>query len=512
MGAILKIKRGWVRRLLAVVVLFSLWPQTAIAEPQEKFGPQGPPKSAVPKKQSDFETKKLSISGVAKNEAGEPVVGAKVYLAAINRYRKNLANTTTDTEGRYSFNDIDLPVFENEKGKHSGSIQVFATADDYGVTWYGMQHVHFYPRPDNFPKREHDGAIYQDESTELNLTFPKPSKLFGIIHDEEGDPIENATVTIRQLDYLDPTGKAEHINYREFWGIHLAPKKIHTCKTDAKGKFEFSGLPYQTYATLHVSHPNYADQRITAGVTDKRMREFQKPAGSVVRIVNRQAVREVRFQTAPISVNPVRVRLIATSTTTIIVVDEENNPLRGFRVSAKGASLFGSQTSDYGQTNKEGKCELDLPPGKYTVFVRPPRTTDRVPVDQELTLKKDEDKTVKILAPLGGILHLRAVDSKNADPIQGVSFAIADGNQRRGLDSVPHYVDDPTTDRDGKMRVLLPAGNHRISVGFSPLPKGYRPTKNEYKVQSNHTDRRTKEITASKFCSNRVKQPHRSSN
>ena len=286
------------------------------------------------------------------------------------------------------------------------------------------------------------------------------------------------------MDYLDPTDKAAHINHREFWGIGLASEKFHTCKTDQNGKYEFKGLPFQTYAHLRVSHLDFASQRIYAGITDQRMREFERPSRSISMIRNGQQVNEVRFETTPISVNPVRVRLVATSTVTIHVVDEDGNPLKGFGASAVGSSEFGSRTTAYQKVDSQGIADLKLPPGDFALSLRPPRTSDRVTARQQMKVEKGKNKTIRVTPSLGAILVLKAVDSETGQPIKGVSFMIrVDGNKRQGLNSVPHYFDHPSTDNKGMMRVLLPAGTQGISPGYSPLPDGYRATKFEYDIR-----------------------------
>ena len=171
--------------------------------------------------------------------------------------------------------------------------------------------------------------------------------------------------------------------------------------------------------------------------------------------------------------NPVRVRLHSTHDTTIRAVDKDGKPLVGMQITVS-SSNEGTRISVYGKTNESGIVKLKVPPGKYQLSVRPPRVTDRVEARGEIEIVAGKNPPRDVIVPLGGKLLARVLDAETGKPIPGVGLAIKDGRRTFGLNSVPHYVDHPTTDANGELRALLASGTHQIGLGFSPLPKGYR--------------------------------------
>ena len=208
----------------------------------ETFGPVGPAKRSLPPTEAEEKakgTRSITVIGVATDDDAKPVAGATVYLTANSWRDRVVAKATTDEAGKYAFNSVEFP-------NQASSANVFATATGYGMTWHGMRSLVDAKTLASYPQGIAEHSADADKPIEMNLLFPKAATLFGIIHDGDGKPIAGATVRIRQLDYLDPTGKAMHVNYREFNGLNLAPAKYRVSKTDANGKFQFADLPFQT--------------------------------------------------------------------------------------------------------------------------------------------------------------------------------------------------------------------------------------------------------------------------
>ena len=437
----------------------------------EKVTPIGPVSGSLPPTEEDFKkagTREITVRGTAKDFDGKAVANARVVLIGSSWTDRVVAETKTDESGKYAFEKIAFPVKSNQAS-------VFAIADGYGITWHGAMSLMEADQQAKMPEHILKRSFDPDKHAQMDLVFPKPASLIGIIHDGDGTPIKNAKVVVRQLDYLDPTGKTDHINYREFNGLHLTPKKYRESTTDEHGKFQLSGLPFQTYAQLWVDHDDYATKILFAAITDKRMKEFERPSGSFFTIVGGKQVAKIRFQTTAVSTNPVRVRLHETQRVAVRAVDEAGKPLSDMRVNLD-SNVGGARVSAYGKTNKEGIANLKAPPGKHSLSVRPPRTTDRVPAKQTIAVVKGKNLKIDIHVKLGGVFLARAVDAKTGVPIPGIGFSLKENGKTSGLNSVPHYVDHPKTDEKGELRVLLPAGTHVIGTGFHVLPNNYRDT------------------------------------
>lgn len=192
------------------------------ATASEELTPQEDERAAAkPDEEEERETQDgellLDVSGVAKNASGNPVVGANVHLIAVNDKYKLLATALTDNEGRYSFLDIKSP---------GNTIDVFATAEGYGLAWHGMRFLKLDSQRPSWEKRggPRDTGFFKGESIELDLQFLKPSRLHGQVLDENRRPVAGVNLEVSNIDYIKTEGRTSHANFREFWGLRFVPK------------------------------------------------------------------------------------------------------------------------------------------------------------------------------------------------------------------------------------------------------------------------------------------------
>ncbi|MEZ6033165.1 MAG: M56 family metallopeptidase [Planctomycetaceae bacterium] len=408
----------------------------------------------------------VTVSGTAKDIDGKPVVGAKIFLVAVNDKYELLATTLSQNDGSYEFKDVAPP------GK---TVEVFATADGYGLAWHGMRFFDTsIERPEGLPRGDvNDHHFYKDEPIVMNLELLKPGRLHGQVLDEKGVPVAGVKIEVHNIDYIDTEGKTYHLNFREFWGLRFVPNTIVAAKTDGMGKFELTDMPDETCVWLHVSHPNYAMQTLFAAITDREITEFRyiKVAGHT--IVNGRPVVSPIYETRPVDVSPLKLTVATTRSLTVLVVDSDQNPVADIPVIAtSGGQATG--TSANGTTNKHGNVNLSLPPGDYQLHATGPRTTKYVTTPSEVSIAADQksvEHTIEIQA--GCTLILETVDSDTGDPVEGVNFWEEQAGPREGRRELQAHPSDVPAEKGGeKVEEPCYAVTTVKTKGVAPKDKG----------------------------------------
>ncbi len=116
-------------------------------------------------------------------------------------------------------------------------------------------------------------------------------------------------------------------------------------------------------------------------------------------------------------------------------------------------------------TDKEGKCNFDLPPGKYTVEEESPSSYRHVDA-QEVTIKEDQRVELSFHNVLKkGQLEILKVDKKTKKALSNCTIEILDKEEK--------VLFQGTTDEDGRVIFEdLPLGNYFFREKISP--KGYQ--------------------------------------
>ncbi|MCA9046519.1 MAG: carboxypeptidase regulatory-like domain-containing protein [Planctomycetaceae bacterium] len=134
----------------------------------------------------------ITISGVARNAAGEPIAGADVYVNSVysSAYRR-IAQTKTDASGKYRFENVNLPLGNRSNSKElRGQFEVFGIAEHYGVAWRTAKY--FFPQGNvlwDQPGPDPPRSYGPEDDIVLDLSFPAEAKLQGRIVDEKGQPV-----------------------------------------------------------------------------------------------------------------------------------------------------------------------------------------------------------------------------------------------------------------------------------------------------------------------------------
>lgn len=425
-------------------------------------------------------TASITVSGRAMDLVGEPVPGATIYLVSTNGIDQELGVAMTNQEGVYEFRNVSLPLRRTERSAPAGTLQVFGTADGFGIAWHGMKHFLPRSRPvDSLRIVRSDHLIYAGEPIAMDLTFLPAATLSGSVHDGDGRPVAGARIRLQGLDFLDKKGRETHKNYREFWAQHLAPLRFRQASTGDDGRFEFSELPTETVAYVRVEHPDFALQAFYAATTSDSLEEKQRIGDSSEPDATSEPVQAPVWETHSIRRSPLEVVMHATRRITIAVVhDDSGSAASDIKVLAQSqGEEFSSGTFAWDTTDEQGQVELRLPPGDYRLVIDPPRVTEYIRTYDALTVEAETpEQSKQVQLEPGCILILSAVDAADGSPIEGVGFW-CDGDARGtrwGVQSTTNYVDHPVTNAQGELRAIVKPGTRNYGVGWGLLPEGYQ--------------------------------------
>jgi hypothetical protein len=373
----------------------------------------------------------------------------------------------------------------------SGTFQVFGEAKGFGIAWHGMRFYTPKPRPEDQPQGDEDYQFFEGEPIDLDLVFQPAKILSGVLKDEKGEPISGAKVSLSSLDYLKTEGREMHPNFREFWGMPLAPARYRQTNTGADGRFEFQDLPAETVGYVRIHHPNYAAQTFYAAITDRAITEYELVGNSMVSAQNGKTVRTPIIEKRAVRTMPIEVQMRSARRVTITAVRADGKePARDIRIGASaGAST--RRIHSNGTTDANGRTVLTLPPGKYQLVANPPRN----PVGTEIRTYEEiyveespREQEIQVTMKEGCLLIFEAVDADSGSGIPGIGFWYEmdkPAGARTSVQSSTTWVDNPVTNEKGEMRAVVNPGTRRYGLGMTPVPK-------EYEVDSTNADREIK--------------------
>jgi len=411
------------------------------------------------------------------DETGRPIKGATIFVVSTNGSPpQTIGQTTTDENGSYEFRDAPLPLITSSKPadqSRAGCFQVFGKAPGRGFAWRGMKFLHVSPMIEKVEPQLRESyrknGFFAGDKIELDLTLAPAARIHGRFVDDGGKPIAGVKVQLGKCDFVDPRGKEDHINFREFWAIWQAadamPDQV-LATSDADGLFEFKSVPPEIFCWVYVEHPDYA------GLTFYTSTATSPPASHD----NRPVVRL-----------PIAMTLYPTRTIPILVqLSDTGQPISGVEVFAGQPDYTGY--SSRGISDKDGKLTLRLPAGNYDLQGDPPSELDYIHTSQNLVVEQSpgEQPTTLQIQP-GCVLLLRAIDADTGAGIPDVTFGYEKTEQRGGrlvrgrwgVQSHTTKVDNPKTNADGELRAVVPPGVRNYNVGFTVLPKGYQAVKSE---------------------------------
>jgi beta-lactamase regulating signal transducer with metallopeptidase domain/protocatechuate 3,4-dioxygenase beta subunit len=447
------------------------------AEPQ--------PKPPVAKSEAK-ETVPFTLTGHAKGPDGKPVVGATINLCMGPNQNSSVAATTiSGGDGRYEFKAIRLPVSPASGSRErllSGGFSLYGTATGYGFAWSGSRDFWDKDKPSDagivpgdWRTRPGHVDFYRNEPTVVDLDFTTAASLKGRVVDEDNQPIAGVEVSLWHSDYLNGEGKALHINYREFYGMRQLLKRDQlVANTDKDGRFEIGGLPAEVCFGVSAEHPRFGNTSFHAATTNRpiTVHHFDRSAVTIqgnmqVEISNLDS-HEVRTGDLTILLHPVRNVLID------VIEQDTGRPAANVEVGTN--TLLGNGPSAYAKTNREGRVVLKLPMGQYRLTADPPRDSLYVRTRAKLDGTAGRDKEPFTLQLIKGcVVNFETTDAETGQAIEGIGFQAKDmtggapnlESHRGGsqlVQSSTVYVDNPRTDKNGRMRAVMPPGNYKFSA------------------------------------------------
>ncbi len=434
-------------------------PAVAVApdEPPPRPSPKVPPPLApVP------ETSPLTVSGRALDRDGKPVAGARIYLASC-AYDDNrrLAETRTDAEGFYRFQEVPLPIrpdlFPDPGKRIEGVFQVFGQADGFGFAWATAKRVRFaaLDLPPNTMLNPTD-FVKPGEPVALDLTFPPPAPLSGRVTDDKGRPLADARVWLRACTRprLEKPILVDEID--SFRGSDTVPPEMNRRRTDADGRFTFDDLPLDHWFEFDIRPRGFPSRQVTATMTP------------VPELWNNREILTGPLDLVFITPREVAFRVVAADT---------GQPLEKAFFSTAGA---------FSLTDAEGRCKLPVAPGETIYSALPRFTTPYLETRGSLTIPADGPiAPIEIAVRPACTLEVTVTDAETGQPIADVDLwedapTSADPSTKRKRLAIrsfeaPRLVhsDSPRTDDAGKLRTFAEPGPRRVGVGLVTRTDGW---------------------------------------
>ena len=374
---------------------------------------------------------KCSLSGtVVSSVTGEPLNKVELRLEPLDRQATHVAVTKSDAEGHFALVEID-----------SGSYHLVGARNGYLEMPYGAR------KPDG------EGSVLRLETGQsLNvLTFKLTpgAVIAGTVRDSDGEPLENAHVTLARFTYAYGGPRVEAYDSTD---------------TDDRGEYRFRGLAAGKYYVGvepkshgwdRVDHtPNAGPMEIGVptlypGVTDMTLAApIEVPAGKSVTGMDVTLIRSRVFRVSGRVINaPAAGRL------TVALNDAKNAGMRDYnlRTSTK---------------NPAGDFEFrDVPPGSYDVTVGEQSLRGKTSI---VVGASDLESVRVVLAPGAEVKFRIAKEGSDKPVLTGLDFFLT-VNGRIGFSPWPLTADKSTVSN-------VPPDHYAVKIGGSLLREFYIKT------------------------------------
>jgi uncharacterized GH25 family protein len=358
-----------------------------------------------------------AFSGKVVDAAGGPIEGVRIRLfqqdfaaASFEPKTDLVGETTTGSDGAYA---VGFPP--QDEGNRYG----YLLAEKAGLAIAFASGV-------------------MRKSQTFDLTMGAPASLAGVVVDENGGPVADASIGVYALQM--PQGSQR---YNRNLPTSLASKLL-TTRTDAAGRFAFAALPADATAEFVVKKPGratvctfnvatYAGRSLTYAVGRTDVRLVQPPEARIEGVVVRK---DGGGPVAGIK---------------LVVIGARNRPLDGYEpIESKPDGAFTAP---------------DLPAGQFTLELAPPAeqpaewVATPVPVAVETGQTR---KDVKIEVGKGGVLEVAVSDAANSQPAPKANISVRDTANDRWLSA--------TADANGVARLRLNPGSYEFREAWK---RGY---------------------------------------
>ncbi|WP_425396611.1 M56 family metallopeptidase [Aeoliella sp.] len=481
---------GRVRGMLLVAMCLCLCAVVAVVHPQPLSAADPAPPTPDSKEESPepFEETKndptksnsytvpINVSGMAFDQQGSPISGATIYISSqrVLWDSKRLAETRTDENGRYQFEDVELPVerADTNTGRDHGGFILFGTADGYGFSWRPLKWYYPDSNPNTYMGRDRDRPRHfdGDDKIELDLAFRTSATIRGTIVDEAGKPVPKTKLAIWNAEQIPTNGYGPRVagldqrpfNEMDNDGFELlnadVPPEMWITHTDDEGRFEFTGVPSGCRFRVTVNPPSGFSGGGGWFATQPGMPKYYGKS----RLYD--ATKDVQLTFRKTLDVPIQV-----------IYADTGEPAP--KVFVSGAGTFAT-------TDPQGRVNLGMSPGEYKLHVLREYGTPYLETEVDLVVG-DQAPSEPFVAelPAAAQVEVQVIDKETGDGLENVDFWSGESLQRRDL----HYTtgwevatrivhrDRVRTDENGTIQALFEPGRHLIGVAWQAYPKGYRP-------------------------------------
>lgn len=430
----------------------------------------------------------LQVKGRCLDSDGKPVSGANVMLllngfsglhfADENGQRQHIdakvAELASDADGHFEFNIDRYPVLDFKptpvQKPAEATFGLMATADNYAIAWRSPRTLRFGERPETLDPEEADRLFFEGDPIELDLIFQPEVRLHGVVSDDLGEPLAGATVMLglvtnsrslpgqgpRSYKYtlIDPENKTDA---SPGWGLRELPETYRQVKTDDQGRYEIRGMPRNTSALLCVDY----------------QRSYPMFGGSV-KSAEGESTRSTYYvgTDGKFDVTLRRPRSI----TVALSSGDGTPPQCVVRAEPTGRAYTSILRDGAMATSVDGKATLQLPPGKFKLFIEPLPGQRLVKSSHDIEVQEQPvEQTMKFNVPAGAELVIRAVLKGTEIPVEDVAFGVMSNESPTPVDlqSQTVYLDYPRTGIDGTLTAVVHPGEFRILP--IRLPQGFTP-------------------------------------
>lgn len=421
------------------------------------------------------ELHRVTITGIARTAAGDPIKDADIYVACHGRilpndYRQPRGHTQTDETGYFELKDVQLHVVRERPNPlpkpAEGKFCIFGTKDGFGFTWHESRIY----RPDTRPQQAETTdrndevtarAFYLNEPIAVDLIFEPSAKLKGRITDKQGNPLANTKIQLGIVDDIRTHRKESRWSCRflgnenhpveqpvSFHVISCLPATFRETRTNDKGEYEFTqlrrdtsyfasidpGPAFSPYNFRLATTPEHNTERgtVAAGYTGEFNREFDAPRDVTVKVVD----------------------------------EKTKQPLANVLVTARPSRQI-IRVGNQARSDSQGNAKLQLQPGKYELVAEPAADLPFCFQSQSFSISEkpdDIERTIE-LKPAATVI-LRAVSAETGEPIPHVRFhyETTDSSEQFPVTTQTVYVDHPTTNASGEIQAFMAPGSRRFVV------------------------------------------------
>ena len=193
------------------------------------------------------ETIPVTVSGLARDDGGKPVPGARVFVISTGPFEPRLAGqATTDANGRYRIEGAWLAVVRQHPGRSPlppdvtpyADFVVCGMAPGLGLAWSDPQTMYALDEPNPGEIR---GRLPLGGVVRLVLNFPAAGTAVGPGRGRGRQARRGRRVQVLAANLLDDAGRETNNGLNDAWTA--LPGSIGSAATDDAGRFTMDGLP-----------------------------------------------------------------------------------------------------------------------------------------------------------------------------------------------------------------------------------------------------------------------------